>query len=569
MMVSTLKKYSGVIIGLLFAMLVSNILSLTLPLGLKLIIDEASNPSFEIILPWICFGLFGAIVIRTFLQWLVRHKASVITEQITCNLSRRIYAHALRLPLLEVIQKKPINIINHITVDIQQIKLFGLSEAIDGLYSFMTILIALLILAWMHPILMVIALSALVISSLLLIRIVPSLKKGYIQYKDEYQNVIARSQEVLTGISIVKIFNMTSDEESQFSRNIQKSSRFYLNNQNMNQTTIGLVELFLGLALTLMLLMGALHMQDWHLTTGTIAAFYTYIFMMFSPLLRLGGLSGSFQQAQLSWGRIEKFLQASEKCESISLKSDSKDLMGVMQVHELSFNYPQTSMILDKISFSVIPGETLGIVGPSGAGKTTLVHLLTGLLSPVEGIVRIDGLELKNIDKDLLARSIGVVFQDNHLFSASIIDNICYGAVNVSEQQVYAAARASKAADFIEELPDKYQTLLTERGLNLSGGQRQRIALARALIRNPKILIMDEATCALDALTENEVQKSIRQFCPDAAIITVAHRFSTIMDADHILVIQEGRMIEQGNHNYLLSQKGLYSTLYFEQFKPL
>ena len=190
-----------------------------------------------------------------------------------------------------------------------------------------------------------------------------------------------------------------------------------------------------------------------------------------------------------------------------------------------------------------------------------------GLLKSTKGQIRFDGWNINDISRKVLSRHMGVVFQDEHLFSDTIYNNIIYGLNNSSIHEVKIAAKVARASSFIEELNEGYETVLNDRGLNLSGGQRQRIAIARAIVRRPKVLILDEATCALDAITENEVQKSIQEFLPETLIITVAHRFSSIMNADQILVLQNGRILEQGEHNYLLSQNGLYSTLYFEQFK--
>lgn len=562
-----LTQYRRPMGWLLCGMIAANMLALSLPLGLKVMIDHHGFGQNAPLLWTVLAGLSAAIVLKTFFQWRIRLSAAIIAEQIACDLSLQIYSHALKLSIHDVRRQKPAYIINYLNTDIETLRRFGVMELLESVYSLLSITVAVIFLAYLNPWLVGIALAAVLLSAVFNIGILPQLKQNFFRLKEARAMVTARAAEVLNAAPVVRMLDTAAHEKEFFAAHQRKMVTRALKNYSLSGMLTGATDLFLGLALVGILGMGGWYMEAWHLTSGTLAAFYSYTMMLFGPLLRLGALGSSVQQARSSWERIQTFLNSpiQESIPSILIAPSS--LQSSLRADGLCYRYPGGRMVIDNVSLSVQPGETLGVVGPSGAGKTTLVYLLTGLLNPQQGTIRLGGWNLNAIDRTLLSQWVGVVFQDDYVFSSTIMDNICYGHFDCSDQEVYAAARAAGAADFIEALKEGYQTVLNEKGLNLSGGQRQRIALARALVRQPKVLVLDEATCALDALTENAVQDSVRRFCPEAAIITVAHRFSTIIDADRILVIENGKIIEQGDHNNLLRRQGLYSTLYFEQFK--
>jgi ABC-type multidrug transport system fused ATPase/permease subunit len=313
--------------------------------------------------------------------------------------------------------------------------------------------------------------------------------------------------------------------------------------------------------------MGGLAVGQGHMSAGTLVAFYMYWSMLLSPVMRLGSLQNSFQEASSAMQKMEEFLSLKDYSPVNAPEAVSKVLRGDIVFQGVHFGYVQDAPVIRGVDLHVPMGETVAIVGESGAGKTTLLQLLLRFYDPHRGAIWVDGHDLKSWDLDAFHRQIGVVLQDDYIFSGTIKDNILLGAGHARNSDIHWAAQMACLHDFIAPMPNGYDTEVGERGLKLSVGQRQRLALARALVRRPRLLLLDEATCALDAMTENQVQRNIRQACPEATILIIAHRFSSIMGADRILVLDEGKIIQQGSHDYLLSKKGLYSRLYNEQFR--
>jgi subfamily B ATP-binding cassette protein MsbA len=242
-------------------------------------------------------------------------------------------------------------------------------------------------------------------------------------------------------------------------------------------------------------------------------------------------------------------------------------LKGEVSFESVSFGYQETREVLHDISFTVAPGQMVALVGPSGGGKTTIGKLIPRFYDPYAGRVSLDGVDLRDATLRSLRQQIAVVFQEPTLFNATVRDNIAYGKLDATEDEVVAAARAANAHDFVVDLPEGYDTLIGERGVRLSGGQRQRVALARALLKDPRILILDEATSAVDSETERLIQEAMRCLLEGRTSVVIAHRLSTVLHADQILVIEEGRIVERGRHADLLAAGGVYARLYEEQFR--
>ncbi len=562
-----IAKHLLLIVLIFIGMALSSIFMLALPLAFKWAIDHYSSSLFQRDLPLFSIFFIGIIALKVFLQNWSKERACYLTEMLINSLSVKVYEHALNLSVLDIRRRQPSEIIGLLTIDIAQLKLFCVSEILQGTLSILTMICAMVILASMNVWLMLIVLLGSLAVSWVLMRAAPRLKEGFRQYKDIYHEGINRAQEGLTAINVVKSYDVKLKEVSCLQSKIQLSSHEFLREQKCYHVTMSALELIVGVVAISVLLLGVGSTSVFHLSLGELTVFYAYMLMMFSPILHLGSFLSGFSQARVALEKIRNFLSVSSDIDDPAVMISTATIRGRLEVKNLKFQYPGGKKVLNNISFGVSPGEMLGIVGQSGSGKSTLVQLLLGLLKPSAGTILIDDWLIKDIKASVRAQSIGVVFQDDYLFSGTINENICYGLNHVNERDVIQAARAAYVSEFIEELRDGYNTNIQERGLNLSGGQRQRIALARALVRKPKILILDEATCALDALTENAVQKSVRLYCPDAAIITIAHRFSSIVEADRIIVLEQGRIAEQGDHNYLLNQGGLYRTLYIEQFK--
>ena len=302
------------------------------------------------------------------------------------------------------------------------------------------------------------------------------------------------------------------------------------------------------------------------MSAGSLVAFLTYAVNLANPVKRLSRIYGRMQQAMAAIDRIFAVLDMEE---TVNDKPDAVTLPkveGKVSVENVTFSYDEKHNALENVSFEVSPGQMIAFVGPSGAGKSTIANLIPRFYDVNSGAIKIDGFDIRDVTLNSLREQIGIVPQETLLFNTTVLENIRYGRLDATDEEVITAAKAANADNFINELPNGYQTLIGERGLNLSGGQRQRMAIARAMLKNPQILILDEATSALDTESEKIVQAALDELMVGRTSFVIAHRLSTIFAADQIFVIDKGRICEHGTHAELLKRGGLYSNLYNIQF---
>ena len=306
------------------------------------------------------------------------------------------------------------------------------------------------------------------------------------------------------------------------------------------------------------------------LTIGTLVAFLGYVGGLFGPVLGLSGVYKTLRTARVSVEEVYAILDAQDHLGDAPDAREVVGLTGDVEWCGVRFAYPDGGPpLLDGIDLHVRPGERLAIVGPSGSGKSTLVSLVQRFYDPTEGVVRVDGMDVRRLKQASLRRHIGVVFQDSLLFNESVLANIAYGRPRASRAAIEAAARAANAHDFVRRLPDGYDTLVGERGSRLSVGERQRIAIARTLLKDPAILVLDEPTSALDAETEHLVQEALARVTRGRTTLVIAHRLSTVVDADRIVVLKDGRIVEEGRHAELVAGLGYYASLVEKQTRGL
>jgi ATP-binding cassette subfamily B multidrug efflux pump len=311
---------------------------------------------------------------------------------------------------------------------------------------------------------------------------------------------------------------------------------------------------------------GWMTLRGWA-TIGTIAAFYSYSRKFAAPLRQLGNL---YNQVQAALAGAERVFEVIDEQPELTDAPDAvalDDVAGEVVFDRVNFSYVPGVPVIKDMSLTARPGRTVALVGPTGAGKTTMVNLLTRFYDIQGGAITIDGKDIRQAQKDSLRRKLGIVLQDTFLFSESVMENIRYGRLDATEDEVVAAARLANADQFIRRLPQGYDTELSERGSNLSQGQRQLLAIARAVLADPGILILDEATSSVDTRTEVRIQEALLRLMEGRTSLVIAHRLSTIRNADNILVINDGRIIERGTHDELLAQRGFYHHLYMSQFK--
>jgi len=329
------------------------------------------------------------------------------------------------------------------------------------------------------------------------------------------------------------------------------------------------VEFLAAVAVTLIVWFGGYEVVNGIMSAGALVAFLTYAVNLANPVKRLSRIYGRLQKAMAAIDRIFAVLDLPETVNDKPNAIDLPKVKGSVKVENVTFSYDGVHNALEDVSFEVEPGQMIAFVGPSGAGKSTIANLIPRFYDVTAGAIKIDGHDLRDVTVHSLREQIGIVPQETLLFSTTVMENIRYGRLDATDEEVIAAAKAANADKFIRDLPEGYQTQIGERGLNLSGGQRQRMAIARAMLKNPQILILDEATSALDTESEKIVQSALDDLMVGRTSFVIAHRLSTIFAADKIFVIDKGRICEQGTHKELLARGGVYSNLYNIQFSSL
>ena len=382
---------------------------------------------------------------------------------------------------------------------------------------------------------------------------------------ERWNSIYGRFNEVLAGMMTVKGFAMEEEEKRRFMDGVREGNEVVRRGVRIDNFTGSLRTLAATAARLLALTVGGYLISRGEMTVGTLLAFLGYIGGLFGPVQGLTNTYQTLRKATVSLEAIFSILDADDVAADSPGASDVRPLRGEVEFRGVSFAYQPGSAVLRDINLTARPGETIALIGPSGSGKTTMVALLQRFYRLTEGAILLDGVDIRQMTQRSLRSQIGVVFQDAHLFNDTVRANIAYGRPAATQAEVEAAAKAAHAHDFIMELPEGYDTVVRERGSRLSGGQRQRIAIARALLKNPPILILDEATSALDTESEYLIQRALKTLLRGRTALVIAHRLSTVRDADRIVVIKDGMITEAGNHSDLLAQAGYYSSLVAKQ----
>jgi ATP-binding cassette, subfamily B, bacterial len=378
---------------------------------------------------------------------------------------------------------------------------------------------------------------------------------------ERWSSIYSRFNEVLAGIMTVKGYVMEEEEKRRFLEGVREGNEIMRRGVRTDNRTGTMRTLAATTARLVALALGGYFALQGEITVGTLVAFLGYIGGLFGPVQGLTNAYQAFRRVSVSLETIFGILDADDLVGDAPGAAEVNHLKGEVEFRKVSFSYQPGSAVLRGITLTARPGETIALVGPSGSGKTTLATLLQRFYSVSEGAITIDGVDIREMTQHSLRSQIGVVFQDAHLFNDTVRANIAYGRPLATQAEIEAAARAAHAHDFIMELPEGYDTIVRERGTRLSGGQRQRIAIARALLKNPPILILDEATSALDSESERLIQQALKTLLQGRTAFVIAHRLSTVREADRIVVIKDGEIGEVGTHAELVAGGGYYASL--------
>ncbi|MBI5724656.1 MAG: ABC transporter ATP-binding protein [Planctomycetes bacterium] len=511
--------------------------------------------------------LLGLLLIRSFAGFTRYYMLAKIGEHVHVDIRGSLFAHLQRLPISYFDHSYTGRIMARLTTDTDA--MWHLLN--DGISSVIvpsiTVIVVLIILLCLNVWLTLLSLLCVPVIALVYARMRGRAQNSTRAQREAVASLYTRLQERISGIRLIRIFGRGQDETRSFNDELQG-----LFNRNMELcgtfASLGAKSHFLtGSTTSIILCLGGIAAAMGKLTIGELIQFYLYSGMLFSPIDQITRASASvFTTAKIAMERIFELLDASEAVELKGPNTPCPRLTGRVEFRGVNFGYRPEKPVLKDVSFDVAAGRTVALVGPSGAGKTTIVNLLCRFYNPTGGEILIDGLPLNQFEVESFRRQISYVTQEDFLFSGTIADNIGYALPQADIQEIERAARQANAHDFISQLPHGLQTPVGERGVTLSGGQKQRINIARALLRDPAILILDEPTSALDAESESILLEALTTVFRDRTVFIIAHRLSTVMSADTIMVLDGGKIAQQGGHAALMSQEGLYAELCKKQF---
>jgi ATP-binding cassette, subfamily B, bacterial len=492
---------------------------------------------------------------------------TTVGQWVTHDLRRRLYSQVQRLSLAYHDNSQTGDLISRVTDDIDAIQTFIVSGLLSIVVDIATIVGMIGVLFYLSWRMTLVAMTVVPVLFAIVYTYTRKVKKYSRAVRKQEGKMISVVQEVLGSIRVVKAFARENYEIQRLEGESLETVEAALKARRLKARLVPLVSIVTGVGTCLVLYFGGMGALTAGITGGTIIVFLTYIRNMYKPMQDISKIMDSYSKADVGYERIKEIIETDDEMRDAPDAKKAPKLRGDIDFIDVNFCYKEDQPILSDIDLHVKSGTTVAIVGPTGSGKTTLVNLIPRFYDVTNGVVKVDGIDVRKLKQKSLRDQISFVLQDTVLFSGTIWDNIAYGRPEASSGEIVRAAQAANATEFIEKLPQKYDTVVGERGLTLSGGQRQRIAIARAIVRNSPILILDEPTSGLDAASEQLVFDALDRLMENKTAIVIAHRLSTVRRAACIYVLKDGRIVESGTHEELIVREdGVYRTLHDIQF---
>jgi ABC-type multidrug transport system fused ATPase/permease subunit len=579
-----IRPYRSTLVFILLAMLVETAMSLAAPWPLKIILDNVVGE--HKLSPWLRH-LIGDLVGRdsrmhvaglaalvfvliaalgAIASYIENYYTESVGQWVAHDLRMKMYEHLQRLSLGYYNTHATGTILSTITADIQTIEGFASSSTLNIVVDMLTIVCMLGLMFWLNWDFTLIAVAVTPFLLLFVSRFKKAVKKATHEVRKEQSEIVAVVQQGLESIQAVKAFGQERAEQAQLQVVSEATVSAALKARSVKALLSPVVTVTVAACTAVVLWRGAALILAGGMTVGSLTVYLAYLTKFFKPVKDLATTTNAVAQAAVGTERIRAILDTDtvipEKADGLAPET----VAGEIEFEHVAFGYDPAYPILTDVSFKIKPGQFIGIVGPTGSGKSTVVSLIPRFYDAQSGVVRVDGHDVRDYKVKSLRDKIGYVLQDTVLFRGTILENIAFGRPEATKEEIIAAAKLANADEFISHMPQGYDTMVGERGSTLSGGQRQRIGIARVMVRNSPILLLDEPTAALDSESEKLVIDALQRLMEGRTVIAIAHRLSTIRDANQIIVITEGVVAENGTHDELMAHNGLYAALHRTQF---
>ncbi len=581
---SLLKPYRLSLVVLLLAMLLQMLASIAAPWPLKMILDNVVGehklpPWVEHFLqPFMSGGtkmqIALAAAIATVLIALVGAVASYVANYYTTSVGQWV-GNDLRLKAYDHLQQLSLNyysehemgtLLSTITADVQTIQAFASSSTLGMLVDLLTIVGMLVIMFWMNWDFALIAVAVTPFLLLIVSRFKKAVKKAQKEVRKQQSNIVAVVQQGLESMKVVKAFGRQDLEQEELSEVSKATVDAALKARRVKALLSPIVNLVVALCTAFVLWRSSSLILKGAMTAGELTVFLSYLAQFFKPVKDLATMTNAIAQTAVGVDRVRAILEAGDMIPEKPDAVEPGNLKGDIEFQHVAFGYRKDAPVLKDVCFKIKSGQMVGVVGPTGTGKSTIMSLIPRFYDPGDGKVLVDGVDVRDYKLRSLRAQIAYVLQETVLFRGTVAENIAYGKSGATRDEIEAAAKLANADEFISKMPQGYDTMVGDRGDTLSGGQKQRIGIARAIIRDNPILILDEPTAALDTESEKLVIEALERLMKGRTVITIAHRLSTIRDADKIVVLKDGGVAEEGSHEELLARNGVYAGLYQVQF---
>jgi subfamily B ATP-binding cassette protein MsbA len=513
-----------------------------------------------------CLAVLAIAALDAIASYLEKYLTTSVGQWISHDLRRHVYSHIQKLSLAFHDQERTGDLISRVTSDIDSIQSFIMQGLLGILINLITLVGMIGVMFYLEWRFTLIALSVAPILFVVVYTYTRKIKKASRAVRKKEGEITSVVEEVLSSIRVVKAFAREEYEVHRLEEESLEGVELALRARSLKAKLTPIVDIIVAVGTCLVLWVGTRLVLDGSLSAGVLVVFILYLGKMYKPMQELSKMTDTYSKAAVGYERIRELLDTDRQVKDYRGARRAPRFRGRVQFDHVSFSYQPETPILEDVSFTIEPGQLAALVGPTGAGKTSIISLIARFYDPLSGKVMIDGTDIRRFRQQSLRQQISFVLQETMLFHAPVWQNIAYGNPAASRAEIMRAAELANAGEFIEKLPQGYDTILGERGMTLSGGQRQRIAIARAVVRDTPILIMDEPTSGLDAASEKLVFEALDRLMKDKTSIVIAHRLSTIRQADVIFVVQEGRIVESGKHHELVDESGLYANLYALQF---